>query len=230
MMGVACTPAPIKDVLPKPNEGFLESLPPLGDFGPYDTFMDAVDRACDLILSKPHASVVDIPDPVLALRVADEYCAWLYYAPDEKYHMSMLTNQSDGDEVLTPRKTCRLPAFVDDPRFPAWSIKYIFALHNHPFGGPLSFSDLKQIIAFAKTHEWVVDTRDGKVPLSMVAFFSNSGGENARCDGFFQYTPESRELIKFTKTQGEWFREDMGLITWIDQTTYKLNGTIYRAE
>ena len=57
----------------------------------------------------------------------------------------------------------------------------------------------------------------------MVAFFSTAGGENAKCDGFFQYTPETRELVKFTKTQGEWFREDMGLVTWIDQTTYKLN-------
>ncbi|KFE70085.1 hypothetical protein DB31_5127 [Hyalangium minutum] len=199
------------------------------DFGRFDSFMDALDKACDLVLSKPHASVVGIQDPELAQRVADEYCAWLYYASDEKYHMSMLTNQSDGDEALTRKKTCRLPASVDDPRFPAWSIKYVFALHNHPFGGPLSLSDLKRIIAFANTHEWVVDTKDGKVPLAMVAFFSNSGGEGARCDGFYQYTPETRELVKFTQTQGEWFREDIGRVTWVDEKSYKLNEKLYRS-
>jgi hypothetical protein len=191
--------------------------------------MDALDKACDLILSKPNASVVDIQDPALALRVADEYCAWLYYAADEKYHMSMLTNQSDGDDAQSKRKTCRLPAFVDDPRYPLWSIKYVFALHNHPFGGPLSFADLGRIIASARTHEWIVDTKDGKVPIAMVAFFSNAGGENAKCDGFFQYTPETRELVRFTKTQGEWFRDEIGRVTWIDKTTYRLNDKLYRA-
>ena len=200
------------------------------DFGRFDSFMDALDKACDLILSKPHASVVDIRDPELAQRLADEYCAWLYYASDEKFHMSMLTNQSDGDEALTRKKTCRLPAFVDDPRFPAWSIKYVFALHNHPFGGPLSFTDLKQIIAFANTHEWVVDTKEGRVPLAMVAFFSNTGGESARCDGFYQYTPETRELVKFTQTRGEWFREDVGRLSWVDEKSYKLNGKLYRVK
>ena len=221
---------PIKDVIAKPSHGFLESLPPMEDFGRFESFTDALDKACDVILSKPHASVVDIRDPELALRVADEYCAWLYYASDEKYHMSMLTNQSDGDEALTRKKTCRLPAFVDDPRFPSWSIKYVFALHNHPFGGPLSLADLKRIIAFANTHEWVVDTKDGKVPLAMVAFFSNTGSENARCDGFYQYTPETRELVKFTQTQGEWFREDIGRVTWVDEKSYKLNGKLYRSK
>jgi hypothetical protein len=227
LAGSGCAPVPIKDVLPKPAEGFLESLPPLQDFGQFDNFMDALSAACDLVLSKPYASVVGIPDPALALRLAEEYCAWLYYAPDDKYRMSMLTNQSDGDEVQTRRKTCKLPTYVNDPRYPAWSIKYIFALHNHPFGSPLSFSDLQKIIALANTHEWVVNTKDGKIPLAVVAFFSTSGGSESKCDGFFQYTPETRELIRFTKTPGEWLRTDIGKVTWIDSVTYELNGRLY---
>lgn len=224
-----CAPT-IKDVLPKPADGFLESLPPLQDFGPFGNFMDALDAACDLILSKPNASVVGIADPALALRVAEEYCAWLYYTPDDQYRMSMLTNQSDGDETQTRRKTCKLPTFVNDPRYPAWSIKYIFALHNHPFGGPLSLADLQKIIALANTHEWLVETKNGKVPIAIVAFFSNSGGAESKCTGFFQYVPETRELVRFTKAQGEWFRKDIGKVTWLDSSTYELNGRRYRPE
>lgn len=41
LAGSGCAPAQIKDVIPKPVEGFLESLPPLQGFGPFDTFMDA---------------------------------------------------------------------------------------------------------------------------------------------------------------------------------------------
>jgi hypothetical protein len=227
LAGSGCAPAHIKDVIPKPAEGFLESLPPLQDFGPFDTFMDALDAACDLILSKPNASVTGISDTALALRVAEEYCAWLYHAPDERFHMSMLTNQSDGDELQTRRKTCKLPTYVDDPRYPAWSIKYIFALHNHPFGGPLSFADMQKIIALANTHEWLVDTKDGKIPIAIVAFFGNPGGSESACGGFFQYTPETRELVRFTKTPSQWLRKDIGKVTWIDRATYELNGRLY---
>ena len=84
ILGVVCTmgcpPSPIKDVVrPNPGEPFLESLPPMMDFGPFDSFEDALNEACPLILSKPNASVGYIKDPELALRISTEYCAWLYY-------------------------------------------------------------------------------------------------------------------------------------------------------
>jgi len=228
MMG--CTPAPIKDVVrPNPGEPFLESLPPMTDFGPFASFEDALNEACPLILSKPNASVSHIKDPELALRVSTEYCAWLYYTPDDKYRMSMLTDQSDVGDLLTKRRTCRLPAFVDDRRYPPHSLKYIFALHNHPFGGPLSLADMHQIIAFANTHEWVVETKDGKIPIAIVAFFSRSDDHSKpTCDGFYQYTPETRYLLQFNRAQEGWRRDEIGQVTWINTTTYQLNGKTYR--
>src|SRR5207253_326193 len=54
LVAAGCAPAPIKDVIAKPSQGFLESLPPMEDFGQFDSFTDALDKACDLILSKPH--------------------------------------------------------------------------------------------------------------------------------------------------------------------------------
>ena len=199
------------------------------DFGPFASFEDALNEACPLILSKPNASVSHIKDPELALRVSTEYCAWLYYTPDDKYRMSMLTDQSDVGDLLTKRRTCRLPAFVDDRRYPPHSLKYIFALHNHPFGGPLSLADMHQIIAFANTHEWVVETKDGKIPIAIVAFFSRSDDHSKpTCDGFYQYTPETRYLLQFNRAQEGWRRDEIGQVTWINTTTYQLNGKTYR--
>ncbi|WP_395836207.1 hypothetical protein [Archangium violaceum] len=136
------------------------------DFGPFDDYSDALSEACSLFLSKPNASVGHIKDLELAQRVSNEYCAWLYYTPEDRYQLSMLTDQSEADDFLKKKRTCRLPTFVDDQRYPPWSIKYVFALHNHPFGGPLSLRDMRQIISLANVHEWVVETKDGKVPIS----------------------------------------------------------------
>lgn len=197
------------------------------DFGPFDEPSDALSAACSLILSKPNASVGHIKDRELAMRVATEYCAWMYYTPDDKYQMSMLTDQSSADDLQKRRKTCKLPPFVDDPRFGAWNLKYIFAMHNHPFGGPLSREDMLEIISFANEHEWVVETKDGKIPIAIIAFFSKEDPAKATCDGFYQYTPETRELQQFTKTSEGWLREDIGKVTWVDSKTYRLNGVEY---
>jgi hypothetical protein len=187
------------------------------DFGPFDSYMEALNEACSLILSKPNASVGHIQDPELALRVSTEYCAWLYYTPD----------QPGADDFLKKKRTCRLPTFVDDERYPPWSIKYIFALHNHPFGGPLSLWDMRKIISLANAHEWVVETKDGMVPIAIVAFFSKADRVKPTCDGFYQYTPETRVLQEFIKTSDGWLRKDIGKVTWIDSTTYRLNGEVY---
>jgi hypothetical protein len=106
------------------------------NFGPFDSYADALKAACPLILSKPNATVGHLQDldPGLATRVATEYCAWLYYTPEHQYEMSMLTDRPKPDDLAVGKKTCLLPKFVSDPRYEPGDLKYIFALHNHPFG------------------------------------------------------------------------------------------------
>jgi hypothetical protein len=222
----SCAPQLIPGVVrPAPGAPPLESLPgPLAGFGPFESFSDALIEACPLILSKPNATVRHIQDPELALRVSSEYCAWVYYTPDHKYELSMLTDQSDPGDVLTGRTSCKLPDFVDDRRYPLGSLKYIFALHNHPFGGPLSLFDMRKIIELAKTHEWVVSTPRGKVPIAIVAFFSNSTDpRNPSCDGYYQYTPETRTLEQWAQTQDGWRPKKLGTVTWLKNGTYRLD-------
>ncbi|QRK10253.1 hypothetical protein JQX13_09225 [Archangium violaceum] len=102
------------------------------NLGPIDAYADALKAACPLILSKPNATVGYLVDlnPELAVRTATEYCAWLYYTPEHKYEMSMLTDLSKLDDLVANKKTCLLPTFVRDPRYERGEIKYIFALHN----------------------------------------------------------------------------------------------------
>ena len=195
-------------------------------FGPFDSFADALKAACPLILSKPHANVghLKASDPRLAFRVSTEYCAWLYYTPDHRYEMSMLTDQSATDDLLTGRRSCVLPAFVDDPRYSPGELKYIFALHNHPFGGPPSPGDLLFSDEMANLHAWAIETKNSKILLSIIAFFSNSADpERPSCDGFFQYVPATREMLKWTHTQGIWTREELGTVTWLNEKTYRLD-------
>lgn len=223
---LSCASTAIPGVVrPEPGASELESLPgPLADFGPFDNFADALIEACSVVLSKPHATVRHIQDSDLALRVSSEYCAWVYYTPDHKYEMSMITDQSDPGDSLMGRKSCKLPAFVDDRRYPPGSLKYIFALHNHPFGGPLSLIDMRKIIELANTHEWVVSTREDKVPIAIVAFFSNSSDpRNPSCDGYYQYTPENRTLEQWIHTPVGWRPKKLGTVTWLSNGRYRLD-------
>lgn len=221
-----CAPPPIPGVVrPAPGAPPLESLPgPLAGFGPFDSFSDALIAACQLILSKPHATVTHIQDRDMALRVSSEYCAWAYYTPDDKYELSKLTDQSDPGDIVTGRRSCRLPDSVSDPRYPPGSLKYIFALHNHPFGSPLSLQDMRLIIALANAHEWVVTTREGRIPIAIIAFYSQSTDpSHPTCDGFYQYTPETRALTQWLQTEGVWRPRKMGTVIWLDETHYRLD-------
>ncbi|RKH11075.1 hypothetical protein D7X74_26175 [Corallococcus sp. CA047B] len=195
-------------------------------FGPFDTFSDALVAACPLILSKPHATAgrERAQDFRVRWRISKEYCAWLYYTPAGKYEMSMLTDQSEQDE-LDRRKSCLLPETVDDARFPMGSIKYVFALHNHPYEGRLSDGDIRMIVSMGRTHEWVVEVGGKKVPLSVVAFFSNSDDlGQPSCDGFFQYIPVNGELKKWTGDgSGGWRQELLGTVTWQDEEHYRID-------
>ena len=72
---------------PEPGKEPTGGIPgPMKGFGPFDSFSDALQAACPMILSKPNATMGHLQDtaPDLAFRVSTEYCAWLYYTPDHK--------------------------------------------------------------------------------------------------------------------------------------------------
>ncbi|WP_224244267.1 hypothetical protein [Hyalangium gracile] len=221
VVGLACSPPrPVDPDIwrPLPGEASGDAIPgPLKNFGPFDSFADALKAACPLILSKPNATVVHLveQDRQLASRVSTEYCAWLYLTPEDKYELSMLTDMPAAGSTLRGETSCALPVNVNDPRYPPESIKYIFCVHNHPFSGELSEKDIFFAAAMANAHELVVTTKEKKVPLAVIAFFSNSRDpENPTCDGFYQYIPATRELLRWTHSQGLWEGKRYGTVHW----------------
>jgi hypothetical protein len=197
----------------------------LKNFGPFDSFSDALKAACPLILSKPNASVVHLQerDPKLALRVSTEYCAWLYYTPEHKYELSMLTDVPLPGSTLQGAASCLLPPNVDDPRYPPSSIKYIFLLHNHPFAGELSEADINFTVAMANAHELIVEAGNRTIPLSVIAFFSNSKDpQNPACDGIYQYAPATRELLRWDNIEGDWKKNKVGTVHWLSRTRFNI--------
>lgn len=191
------------------------------NFGPFDSSADALKAACPLIHSKPNATVGHLQDsnPELARRTATEYCAWLYYTPEHRYEMSMLTDLSRPDDLVAHKKSCLLPTFVSDPRYARGELKHIFALHNHPFGSVISELDMYFIEEMASTHEWLVKTKNnGEILLSIIAFFSRSKDpEVPSCDGFYQYIPATGSLVLWTQTQGRWKQEVLDPAIWRKQ-------------
>ncbi|MCY1036799.1 hypothetical protein OV207_35510 [Corallococcus sp. BB11-1] len=162
--------------------------------------------------------------PEVALRAATEYCAWLYVTPEGHYEMSMLSDSSRPGDGVRGMRSCALPAFVEDSRYAAGTLKQIFALHNHPFGTRLSARDLRFIEAMASVHDWEILTREGAIRLSIIAFFSRSKDANApTCDGFHQYVPATREMMSWTRTGDRWRQDSHGIVTWLDERTYRLD-------
>ncbi|MFY0572041.1 hypothetical protein ACN28E_50565 [Archangium lansingense] len=227
LVGLGCSaPRPIEGVWrPGPGEDPDHIPGPMKNFGPFDSYADALKAACPLILSKPNATVGYLQDlnPELAARTSTEYCAWLYYTPEHKYEMSMLTDLSQPDDLVTHKKTCVLPTYVNDSRYAPGELKYIFALHNHPFGGTLSLSDYRFIEQMAYHHAWEVETRNGKVRLAIIAFFSRSKAPAApTCDGFYQYVPATRVVTTWVQTQGRWKMTKHEILEWLNDKTYRL--------
>ena len=219
LLGMGCSPPkPIEGVVrPKPGEPLLKSLPgPMPDFGPFDSFSDALLAACPLILSKPNATAGRVGDQDFRLRwrISSEYCAWLYYTPEHKYEMSMLTDQHKLD-VLYGKKSCVLPSYVEDSRYPPGNLKYIFALHNHPYGSALSVDDIRFIVSEGARHGFENTTKDGDLRLSIIAFFS-SRLTPPSCDGFHQYVPGTHQILKWTRASDRWRCEQTGLVDWKD--------------
>ncbi|NBD10565.1 MULTISPECIES: hypothetical protein [Corallococcus] len=233
-LGGCASSAPPDPDLVRPESGapFLEEIPgPL--LGPFESSSDALLAACGKILSKPHASAgrPDHPSFDTRWRVSSEYCAWLYYTPEHRYVVSRLTDQSRVDPVQRS-KSCLLPSRVVDARYPAEALRYIYALHNHPYGSALSANDLRFIVSEGRVHGFESETESGRVRLSIVAFFSNVM-EPASCDGFHQYIPLTGQLLKWTRDASGWRCEQTGRVTWqdaeaLDFTIQKLQGPCMR--
>jgi hypothetical protein len=198
------SPKPIDPDIVRPGAGepVLTALPgPL--LKPFDSYEDALTAACHTILKKPNATAgrADHQDFWTRWRVSTEYCAWIYYTPDEKYEVSRLTDQSEIDPADRSRN-CVLPSLVEDRRYPPGSIKYVCALHNHLFDDVLSDKDIRYIVSEGQTHGFIVATAQGVRALSVVAFFSDDV-EEPRCAGFHQYVPASGKLFKFKNLGGK---------------------------
>ena len=228
LFGLACaSPKPVDPHVWRPaSKTEADRIPgPLKNFGPFDSPSDALKATCPLILSKPNATVGHLQerDPELALRVSTEYCAWLYYTPEHKYELSMPTDVKDPGSTLQGNASRLLPPNIDDPRYPPSSIKYIFLLHNHPFAGELSQIDIRLAVAMVNAHALLVEAGNRKIPLSVIAFFSNSkDGQNPTCDGFHQYIPATRELLKWTNTSGDWKSKRIGTVNWTSDTEFTI--------
>jgi hypothetical protein len=215
-------------VLPdaRPASGFAYAMPgPMPRTGPFKTHMDALLDACPRLLSLPNAVGGRQEGPFTTLGsqdrfqfkryvdVSTEYCAWIYYTPHGVYEMSWVgTNTEQPDSKL---RNCNLPHYVSDPRYPDSEIMYVFAIHTHPVPGELTRGDIEYIIRVGEKHGKTFYTPAGPVNLGIIAFTSNSTGGKVTCDGFFQYTPFTGELQRWTRNQdGQWRPEKMGKIAY----------------
>lgn len=196
-------------------------------FGSFDAYWNALLAACPLILSQRGASAGHQGDMNFSMhwRASTEYCAWLYYTPDDKYELSRLVQSTSP---IPPdnqgERGCTLPAFVDDPRYPAKSLKHLYILHNHP-GTPTNISekDITAVVNAAKIHGEFVETKQGRIPVSIVAFFSRHYEPSSTgCDGFFEYSRGSSEVVKWTPDErGQWHREKAGTVIWDSKTDFR---------
>ncbi len=201
-------------------------------FGPFDSYRDALFAACPLILAQRGGNAGHRDDMSFRTRwqVSTEYCAWLYYTPDRKYEMSRLV---ESTRPIPPddqhERGCTLPAFVDDSRFPPHSLKHLYILHNHP-GVPthLSGRDLRAVVNAARIHGEALETRDGRIPISIVAFFSNHYDPAPKtCDGFFEYSMGSTDVVKWTPdSRGQWSGQRAGTVRWKSRTEFELVPTL----
>ncbi|WP_224371095.1 hypothetical protein [Hyalangium versicolor] len=146
-------------------------------------------------------------------RAATEYCAWMYYTPDNKYEISLLTDQATP-EPTGKAKHCILPSFVEDRRYPPESIQYIVVLHNHTFDNRISEDDVLYLVGQGNQHGFEPKTKDPERRLALVAFFSN-GHENPTCDGFYAYTPYTGRFLKWTRNGKQWSCTQTHVVKWL---------------
>lgn len=191
--------------------------------GPFDSHMEALLAACRKTFTKPRSSAGRRPSETalreereafrLRRRVATEYCAWMYYTPDNKYNISLLTDQSDP-EPTGGEKRCSLPSFVADHRYPPESIQYIIVLHSHTFDTRISNKDIRFIVDQGGVHDFEPKSKHGNPRLSVVAFFSNRH-EAPTCDGFYSYTPYIGKILKWTRDGRQWSCIQTHAVKWL---------------
>jgi hypothetical protein len=218
LLACACLPDP-EIVRPPPGDQ-LESIagPALG--GPYDSYPEALLAACQKVLRKPDATAGphNHEDFIKRWMLSTEYCAWIYYTPSAKYELSKLSNHTKLP-YSENRRSCFLPQYVDDPRYPVGTIKYISAFHNHPYGNTLSDGDIRTIVAAGFEHGFTAETRDGTLNLAVVAFFSKSYSRPT-CDGFYMYAPAKGRVVKWDNVGGDWHCQQIESITWQDESNF----------
>jgi hypothetical protein len=189
------------------------------DFGPHDSYWEALVAACPVVLSMPGSSAgrKDSMGFYERWRVSTEYCSWLYYTPDQKYEMSMLVEGPPQPPDEQDVRRCKLPAFVDDKRYSRGSLKYIYIIHNHPeFPTNISELDFDMIVLARKIHGESVETSEGRIPIGIVAYFAKSyDPAPTECEGFFEYRFGSSVVLKWMPDeQGRWRKEEVGTVTW----------------
>jgi hypothetical protein len=89
---LACArPAANPGVMPINASAPPERIPgPMPAFGPFDTASDALISACSLMLKQPHATAGRSSNMNFRLRweLSQEYCAWIYYTPEDRFELS----------------------------------------------------------------------------------------------------------------------------------------------
>lgn len=222
-----CVPSPPPPGVVRFESGKIPSsvAGPFPGLGPFLTSWDALLAACPLILGQRNATAGRSDDTSFPVRwrISNEYCAWLYYTPTHQYELSYLVESTEPLRA-NGEKGCRAPAFVENPRYPPRSLQYLYFLHNHP-ATPTNISeeDITAVAKIARIHGGSVQTEQGAVPVSIVAFISNAHPpEPFSCDGFYEYSHGSTEVLKWTPdAQGQWHKTPVGTVHWTSETDFQ---------
>lgn len=190
------------------------------NFGPFETAADAVFAACPLILSMPHAVAGRRDDQNFRLyfQLSTEYCGLVYYTPERKFEMSMLT--ASYSQTTPGARHCPYVSRVSDSRYPSDSLKYVYMIHNHAFDGELSKEDVSAIVALGREHGFEAMAQDEKIRIAVVAFFSNASYDQPSCDGFFDYIPVTGMISKWTIRDGGWRMRPYQKVVWTSPSSF----------
>lgn len=221
-----CTSAPPpKGVVRYPQKRSEQLEGPFPGQGPFETYWEALLAACPLILSQKNATAGYEGDQKFEVRwgLSKEYCAWLYYTTDDKYELSYVVESAEPIRNNYERG-CRAPAFVSDKRYLPSSLRYLYFLHNHPsIPTNISEQDVLTVVQIANMHGGFVETKEGKLPVGVIAFVSNSYiARPDSCDGFYEYTHGSTEVVRWSPDEeGRWRRVKAGTVIWNTTKTGK---------
>ncbi len=69
------------------------------------------------------------------------------------------------------------------------------------------------VVSQGLRHGFEVRTKDGDLRLSIVAFFSDDH-VSPTCSGFYVYTPQTSQILKWTRDEGRWACEQTHVVKW----------------